>query len=110
MKRILTAFCVVLLSASAVRATTVDDSLGKMADDVKKYADSKNTAEVRLEGFRGVGQFLGRSRADDVDLARDGCRRCGLLSQRLVGFLPRRGWQGEPQGEEQAARDRYGTR
>src|SRR5437870_3817491 len=60
MSRFATVLVVGLLAAAAAaaaRANTVEDALGKMADDIKTHADSKQVNDVRIEGFRGVGEF-----------------------------------------------------
>ena len=55
--RLLSILVFLLLMAPQVCANTVEESLGKMADDIKKYADSKNLSDVRIVGFPGVGEF-----------------------------------------------------
>ena len=57
MVRSIVMVCVVLGSTAALRANTAEEALGKMADDIKKYANSKEIHDVRIEGFRGVGEF-----------------------------------------------------
>ena len=47
----------VLFVGPSLRASTVEESLAKMAGDIKTYAESKNVKDVRIEGFRGTGEF-----------------------------------------------------